>query len=220
MFSSKEPLYERSVCAVRCSPGNFKICTKGRWPMKKYIVSLVFITGLASLLTVGLSVNLRAAVNAYFTGSEADTLQSELLAHATNQYQATVTKSPYFNNTWTLNVSGRNPTPPPPPPVQGAPKDWQTQLDITTTTLSALLPQFVKVSSDSYFYGWTDGVMYERTDNLNVANQYYVNCSSQTYFDNYPSTGPWNNSVCQWIITSIFKTIMNKSFPPPPAPAP
>lgn len=185
--------------------------------MRKFIVSLASMTVTALLLTAGLSGDLRGAVNAYFSGSEADSLQSELIAHATNQYQATVTKSPYFNNSWTLNVSGRNPTP---PPVQSAPKDWQTQLDITTTTLSALLPELIKVSTDTYFYGWTDGVMYERNDNLYTADQYYIKCSSQTHFNNYPSTGPWNASVCQWIITTIFQSIMNKSFPPPTPPVP
>jgi hypothetical protein len=105
-------------------------------------VTIATILGLAGLaLQAG-----HAAVNISFDKSALQTLQQEFISGTTAQYLSTLTKSPYFSDTYSLVIKGKNPEYEPPPDPIG-----------TATAMD-----------ECFAHGFVFGMEDERDDDLNI----------------------------------------------------
>lgn len=146
-------------------------------------------------------------INTYFSSSAPASLMADFLASTTNQYLGSLVPSPYFANTYSLTLSGKNPNYF--PPVVPAPST-------PTVNATQLLQALVDVSTSTYIYGWADGVDNERKRDTGFINNFLVNCSSAPYFK-APVAG-WSISVCTTTLATAYNFIYQQSFSTPIAP--
>lgn len=157
-----------------------------------------------------------AAVAAYFLclacGSQAsayttvvlspstpETIESELIADLTNQFNIQLTVNPYFPNTYQLTVLGVNPAYNPQP------------------TNADLLNAVVTVDSYTYVYGWADGAENQNTISESMIANYYVNCSTPTAFNLAQSTvSTFSAATCQDVTQTIFNSLYQLQLSTPP----
>lgn len=143
------------------------------------------------------------------------TLESGLIASATNQYNATLTANPFFPGTYQIQLISTNAAYNPP------------------VTNQALLNALVSVSTQNYVYGWADGIDWQRWHTLGFFNNqfdssrnYVVNCSSPSYWNSLQvSTSAFplvsiDSTTCMAILSGVYNDIYNEFFSTPPAPVP
>lgn len=130
-----------------------------------------------------------AAVNVDLAKGTPLSLQDDFIANATNQYLATVTKSPYFANTYSLLISGKKLYI---PPIVSSPI-------YTSTAVDALLAN-----------GWGLGQLSERDMDLNAIEHFSINCSSKTMF--VTSTNTWDADSCYFTLRTIYDFIFKQTF--------
>lgn len=141
--------------------------------------------------------NANATVNVYLSTSAPASLQAEFIGTATTQYKATITKSPYFADTFGITlfskIAGQTPAPTPQAP------------DVAT-----IVKTFVAKATTTYDYGWAAGQEYERKENLNAINLFSVNCSSPTFYDVAVST-----ESCYSVLWKLYGYINQKNYAEP-----
>lgn len=92
-------------------------------------------------------------------------LLADFTAFATNFYQGTLVKSPYFADTYSLTITAKKtpvivtppPPPPPPPPPTGG-----------TVDLSGIMNALAYISSCTYPYGFANGMDTERLADIQM----------------------------------------------------
>jgi hypothetical protein len=166
--------------------------------------SICAVFALCSFTCLAMLSEAQATVNVYFSTST-PSLQAEFIANATNQYDATLTPSPYFPGTYTITIKGKNPNYNPPSP------------STPTVNAAQLLNALVQVSSTSYPYGWVDGQRYERYNDLQMLQSYVVQCSSPTSFSLVQATTTtWNAATCGDALWNLYYVIYQQNFAVPP----
>lgn len=81
----------------------------------------------AGILSAGLAVWGQTAVNVTFSSVTSQSLQQEFISGTTSQYLSTVSQSPFFANTYSLVIRGKNPAYV--PPVVSSPIATATAVD-------------------------------------------------------------------------------------------
>jgi hypothetical protein len=142
-----------------------------------------------------------AAINVYFSNSAPPSLQADLMASLTTQYQTTVTPG-FFANTFTVTISSKQAA-----PVCAGTMPCQLDLDISA---------IIAVSTVNYVYGWANGQQYERNHDLSVIGNYVLNCSSVPYFHHISgSSATWDLGTCDDSLGTISNTIYQQNFSSP-----
>lgn len=155
---------------------------------KPVLTSKEYIFRAQGLLTLLLMATLaHGAVNVYFAPSVPATLQDDFIANATSQYVGVLTKSAFQTNTYTLTVSSKNPAYLPPSPVA---------VSTPLITLDSITSKLINISTDSYVYGYVDGMFRERVTDIEILGDFGVHCSSAGYFVRQSTQTTWNPSVC------------------------
>lgn len=114
-------------------------------------------------------------------------LQQELLATlTTGQYLGRATPSPFFANTYSLTINGKNPLYQP-----GA-----VSVSTTIATMDGLLKRLEATTTDYFLYGYQSGVAYERDTDLQIIGGYGVRCSTSSFFVRQSTVPAWNPGVC------------------------
>lgn len=143
----------------------------------------------------------KATVNVSFSASVPATTQTEFIANTTNQYFCTLTKSPFFSNTYSLTISSKNST-------------YQTST--TTVDSNKIVSNFIMFATTTYLYGWVDGQSYERDHTLGMLGSYMVNCSTPSYFYNIQSTSSaWHLGTCLDSLSTLNNAIYQQNFSTP-----
>lgn len=99
-----------------------------------------------------LASELNAAVNVYINTSAPPTLQADFIAAVTSQYNATVVKSPYFANTYSITINSKKV----PSPCTGT----------APCNLDKNVALMVANSTKTYEYGFANGMDEERLQNV------------------------------------------------------
>lgn len=131
---------------------------------------------------------LTAAVNVYIDSPE---LQSQFIQDATTQYQGTLAASPFFKNTYTLNLTSKNELVSPPAiPI--------------LITLDTLADKLVSISTNSGVDFWAFGMDYERHNDAVIAGNLLSHCSDPKYFNVVAIDSTTCNivagSISNWIV--------------------
>lgn len=155
------------------------------------------------LIVVAILAPVNAAVQTINVRTSTATVNSQALAKdfiaaTTTQFDAQVVAG-YFADSWTLTIKSRKG--PPPPSLQ-------------VITLDTVTNKLVKISSDSYVYGYMDGMVTERNKDLDLIASYIVNCSSPSYFAN-SSTATWSPSACNVSLGNASNKIYTQFFSTP-----
>jgi len=139
----------------------------------------------------------QAVVNVYPSDPA---LQGDFLANTTNQWFGTLSSS--FFGTPVFTLTGKNPNYPPalicPPPTVCPPDSGcnvRDDLAIATATLAGL-------TTDYYLYGWSNGVSYERIQNVNYLSAAYLQCDNTNYF-----ATPVNIDSCRTVLSKMANDI-------------
>lgn len=185
----------KAAYSVRNSTSHFR----GRTLFLALVLSLGLFQGQAQCAT--------GSLNVYSSSTAPTSLLTDFMASATSQWLGTVTASPFFANTYSFTISGKNPNYLPPAPPA-----------ISTPTVNAadLLKALVDVSTSTYIYGWADGRDGANLDTMAQLNSYLLNCSSAPYFK--ASTGTWSVSTCTTTLTTAFKFVYDQYTSTPIAP--
>jgi hypothetical protein len=159
----------------------------------------LFIAGvLCSALFAGLVSNCQAYTVVTISNSAPTGLEKEFIASTTNQFQATTIINPFFQGTYQVELNGHNPLFNPAP----------TNLD--------LLNALVTVDSNTFVYGFADGMSYQQIVNENMVADFYVNCSSPTYFELVQvSSETFNKKTCMDVAASIYDAMFQASLSTP-----
>lgn len=133
-----------------------------KWKMIRGAVVTAF------ALSPALSTFLQGAVNVSFSNTAPASLQTEFLSGVTTQYVGVVTKSPFFSNTYSFVISGKNEEyqPPPAPPVVTIISTGTYVVKIGEDT--KMVYQSTSSISEIYVYGFADGMESERKDDLSL----------------------------------------------------
>lgn len=151
---------------------------------------------LKALFLLGfLSATSHAAVSISF---QTVALQSDLVTMVTSYYVATVTPSPYFSNTYIINVTGKKSVQP------SGPQPCELDKDILL---------MVRASTWSYVYGHASGQEYERASNVGTIAVAASNCNVASYFG--ASTKTWSVSTCTEALSNVSSSIYQQSFSSP-----
>ena len=94
-----------------------------------------------------------ATLNVYLSTTATPSLQSTFMADATNQYEG-ILKPGLFYGSWSLTISSKKPSFPLPSPV--------------VVTLDTIANKLITISSDTYLYGFANGMVRERADDYNL----------------------------------------------------
>lgn len=147
-------------------------------------------------------------VNVYFPRTDEGTVMSDsFIAATTTQYEATVTQSPFFSNTYGIAIKGFHPDYVP-PPLPSVPPE--------VATLESITRDLTTISTWTYVYGWADGAERERKSNAEIIESYVVECSSPSYFGASPST--WSEGTCNTALAGPLQDIYEKSLVVPVVP--
>ena len=168
-------------------------------PTMRQKVSLVFALGLSALALLASPTH--AAVNVYFSNSAPASLQDQFIADTTKQYQATVVKSQFLSNTYTITISSRYAV----AECSGVVK--------MPCDLDADVNSIVAVATHSYVYGFANGLEDERWRDLGTIDNFRFNCSSAPYFN--ASTVTWSSSTCAVSLSTVSWNIFQQFFSTP-----
>src|SRR5271165_2455218 len=171
---------------------------KGVWQTVG-VVATAFVLGLASTANATTYTD-----NVYIPTAQ---LQAAFLVETTTQFSATVSSSPWFVNTFTINVASQNPV---------------TQCS-TTTLVPCQLDQdvanMIAVSTNSYVYGWADGESSERYNDVLFISSFTTWCSSSSYW--YPGVSTStvipqiSSTTCNAVLDFIGNFIYTQFFSSP-----
>lgn len=118
----------------------------------------------AATFTVSVSLSTSIASPASF--------QQDLLSNLTTGfYLGTVTPG-ILSNTYNVKVTGKNPSF---QPVVGP--------SAALITLDSIIEKGIKISTDSYVYGFANGMSYERADDLRIISGFGATCSTGSIRD-------------------------------------
>lgn len=124
----------------------------------------------AFFLIPSLAMAVNYTINTYSTDPK---IQSELVAYTTTYYDAKISQSAYFPTTITVTVTGKKPIPPPPPPPPASSSGIVTSQDLLNT--------IIRISTDTYVYGFSSGMEEERLQVIGLVNMLQgVDFSSST----------------------------------------
>jgi len=139
------------------------------------------------------------AVNVYTTNVAPPTLQNDIIAGLTTQYNATVTPG-FFVGTYTVNVSSKIPT-----PMCGSVVYLPAQIDTDINTM-------VSNSTYSYVYGWAQGSLHQMYLDLGYSNSLFQQCNSSTTFslDGSTNTVFVSSTTCRSVLNALSITIYNQ----------
>jgi len=138
--------------------------------------------------------------------STSPALEQAFLAATTTQFNVSITSNPFFANTYQVKLLGTNPNYI--LPGQVAPSA-PAQIDQDVALM-------VGISSFTYPYGWAAGMTCERSNDLDLLGQYFVNCSSVTAFEHvYSTTGTWNPGTCSDTLMTLNDAIFQQNLSTP-----
>lgn len=142
-------------------------------------------------------------INVYTSTSTADAafLATDFIANATSQYNATLAPG-LFSNSWKLTISGKNSAYQPP------------KVSTAIVTLDDITRKLVEISTETYVYGWASGIEYGRQVDMSRITDFYLHCSSPTYFN--ASTTTWSGAACEYSLMAVERDIYNLKFSSPP----
>lgn len=128
-------------------------------------------------------------------------LEQQFISNTTSQFQATLLVNPLVANTYQLKLFGPNPMFNPPP------------------TNKDLLDAVVTVDSYTYVYGWAAGGSYFLSQQEGAIGALGNLCDSATnYHLIQTSTGTFDRSTCQDVITTIENNLFNVIITTTPVP--
>lgn len=150
--------------------------------------------------STGIQAAAQVTINVYTATNAANpaALAAQFLADTTNQYNATLAPG-VFANSYKLTLSDK--------------KNVPVNLDPNTQALQNVTKQLVSISSDTFVYGYADGMDYERKIAIGRISNYTVNCSTPSVFG--ASTTTWNESVCTTALVTAESDIYNLKFSTP-----
>lgn len=122
------------------------------------------------------------------------TFQQDLLTDLTvGRYLGISKASPFFANTYSVTVNGKNP-------------NYQGPLVSTTLiTLDSITQRLTDISSDTYAYGMANGMDYQKKIMLDGIGTFLQACSSAAYFNT--STTSWNQGVCTTTLMKLYDVL-------------
>lgn len=133
----------------------------------------------------------QATVNVSFSGTQAAVLQQEFISATTGQYLSTLTPNPFFKDTYSLTITGKNPA-------------YQPSV-CPTPGVSPTTP---------FEYGWGFGVEAGEKISMNRISNYILNCSTPAYFG--ASTTTWSAGSCSTALMAAESDIYSLQFSTPP----
>lgn len=157
-----------------------------------------------SLITLALLLSLSGItpVNAFTvitvsTGT-APTIEKELLAQATTQFNASLVVNPLASNTYTLKLFGRNPNYTAPPAV---------------VTLDQVTAKLVAISSNTSELLYAEGMVYERKNDAGMIGAFMNLCGNATNYAVTPGGIPatWDPATCHQVLGFMDNWIMIQS---------
>lgn len=189
------------VCAGKTSAG----C--GPMERNKSFIGSIALLALSLLLTS----TANGAVNVYLSTTAPAGLQNDFIANATNQYNASL-KPGLLAGSWDIRLFGKNSTYTPP------------VVSTSIITLDAITRNLMAISTDTYVYGYANGMQRERYEDLTAVGGFAINCSSLTFYKNMDPRGPnfvtsIDSTTCNTVLGSLFAYINQKNYADP-APIP
>lgn len=176
-------------------------------------LSLIFtVRGIARIFIVfavfamgGLSEQASAFTQVLVSTAAPVGIEQQFLASTTNQYLSQLIVNPLAANTYQLKILGLNPTYNPPP------------------SNTSLLSTIIQLSTQSFGYGFADGMTYQQNAEEGVVGVQGNLCASATFFVlTQTSTKTFDRSTCQDVIATIETQLFQMSlstptvFPPEP----
>ena len=125
-------------------------------------------------------------------------IEKAFIAATTNQFLATLIANPLAANTYSIKILGPNPSYMPPTPMP--------------TTLEAAL----SLGATVYVYGFSNGMEYERSNDLSFINDFVINCSSPSAFDLVRSSAnTFDFGTCEDALMMVYAEIYKQNFRDP-----
>jgi hypothetical protein len=169
-----------------------------RWRCQSQILA----TGILAFSCVGV----QASVNIYFAASAPPSLQNNLIAGLTTQYNAQVTLSPYFANTYTVTISSANPA-----GTCGA-----TTVITQPCELDQDISNMIAVSTYTGVYMFGSGMVYQQDQQEDFVGEMNNLCGSATsYTLIQSSTGTFSKATCQDVTGTIEDELFNEQLSTP-----
>ena len=130
-------------------------------------------------------------------------IESAFLANATNYFSADLIENPLFPNTYQLNIKGLNPS------------------YVPTASVQQLLDTITTISTQTYVYGFADGMTYQQTIEEGSIGFRGNLCDSATSFMlNQSTTSTFDKNTCSDVINTILNDLFQMSLSTPtPIPA-
>lgn len=123
-------------------------------------------------------------------------LQQALLSDlTTGPYLGIAKPSPFFANTYSVTLNGKNPN-------YLSPSGSTANL-----TMDGLLRRLESTTTDYFLYGYLTGMQNERQNDLYIMGGYGLNCSTPTAFVRQSTTTAWNVAQCMDAINTVYRAI-------------
>lgn len=199
MSLCKDVLGMQGASVVKCRGAWI---TVGERVTTKGSLFLAMITLFTFLPSIGGSATYTINVSLSTSAINPTALQQDILSNlTTGQYLGTATPSPFFANTYSVSVKGKNPT--------------YTGPSVSTTLLNldTIADKLTKISTDTFVYGYVNGMAYERKHDIGLIGDYFVHCDSAPYFNE--SSATWSNSTCFTALGSASNAIYQQNFSTP-----
>lgn len=133
--------------------------------MKRLLVAIMFLAQASHAATFTVSVSVSSSV------ANPASLQQSLLSNLTTGfYLGTVTPG-ILANTYNVKLTGKNPAFQPAGP------------SASLITLDSIVDKAIKMSTDTYVYGFANGMVYERNDDLRIISNFGATCSTSSIRD-------------------------------------
>ena len=132
-------------------------------------------------------------------------IETQFLAATTAQFNAVITKNPLAANTYSLKIYGLNPS------------------YLSPLKDSDLLNAIVSLSTQTFVYGFADGMSYQTNVVERLDSNFVTNCSTPSLFNlAWTSTDTFDTKTCTDVLMTVLQAMyeLNLSTPPviPPEP--
>ncbi len=164
-------------------------------PLIVFLLSIILSGSILSNIAI-------AAVNVNISSAAPSGMQNDVIATVTTYYNASVIPTPFFPNNRNVTIFSKKAIVVPP-------------VDPGLITLNTITNKLVAISSDTFVYGFADGLDYQRVIDLWRLGVYQVNCSSPTFFHPSITEPPWNPSTCSAALGFAWEDIYNLKYSTP-----
>lgn len=170
---------------------------------------LLAITEGAALLLV-LVLNGATPLHAFTTVTLApgtpENIETQFITATTNQFQATVLTNPFFPNTFQITIQATNPKYDPP----------VTQIQLLQE-IDQMGAYEAMVDSNTYIFGFADGMTYQQTSEEAVVGHFGNLCNSPTSYNLIQTgTSTFDPATCADVIGTIDAQLFAMSLSTPP----